>query len=333
MNPKNILAEIDLDVQDVASTNFVYTVTNYVPNRNYSGLSYERGKDKRGKIIETCVLFVDIRNSVALTDKNSPQTMGRGYTAFTKAVLKVARHLGGHTRNIIGDRVMVVFPVENCFINAVDCAISINHIASKIIKTNFKVDFKCGIGIAYGKLRVIKVGIQRSGTENAEIKGLVWVGKPANYASRITGMANKTIVEELIEVNHNPKNPLAISPLFGGYAAFTHPFNLGKNYKENQPLYLSKEETKVYSKDELLNHLSNLENGEISYLGGKLIEFKKVVKEIKFPAILITKSILNGLKRDDLNRQSVKDRAWKTQPKKFKNVKENIYGAELTWKG
>lgn len=40
------------------------------------------------------------------------------------------------------------------------------------------VDFHCGIGIDYGEMRVIKVGIERKGDENAENKGLVWVGKP-----------------------------------------------------------------------------------------------------------------------------------------------------------
>lgn len=331
MPVKNILEEIDADVKDVLATSFVYSTTKEVPNKDDSGLSYERGKDKRGKDIETCVLFVDIRDSVALTDKHQHQTMGRMYTAFTKAVLKAARHHGGHTRNIIGDRVMVVFPVENCFKNAVDCAVSINHIASKIINARFKVDFKCGIGIAYGKLRVIKVGIQRNGTENGENKGLVWVGKPANYASRITDLANKSIKEELIKVNHNPINPLAIKPLFGGFAAYTYPFDFEKNYDQSQPFYLKKEETKLYSKEEFVDHLSNLEKGEIAYLGGKLVEFKKVVRNVKFPAILITESVLNGLKREHPEDSTIKKGFWKSQPKKFKNISENVFGADLTW--
>ena len=140
--------------------------------------------------------------------------MGKVYTAFTKAVLKVARHHNGHIRNIIGDRVMIVFPVKDCFTNAVDCAISINHISKYIINKQFKyVDFKCGIGIDYGDLRIIKVGIQRNGTENAENKGLVWAGYPANIASRLTDSANKVIKETYFEVKRNPLNYLSI---FGG---------------------------------------------------------------------------------------------------------------------
>jgi class 3 adenylate cyclase len=327
-----ILSEIEADVQDVLSTNFVYTSTQFVPNRDDSGLSYERGKDKRGKEIETCVLFVDIRNSVALTDKHQHQTMGRVYTAFTKAVLKVARHHNGHIRNIIGDRVMIVFPVANCFKNAVDCAVSINHIASKIINKRFKVDFKCGIGIAHGNLRVIKVGIQRNGTENGENKGLVWVGKPANNASRITDMANKIIEEEMVEVKLNPINPAALDS--GLFAHLLGPLSLDQleeTYSKNQPCYLSKVDTKVYSKEEFVNKLSNFEKGSIDFLGGRLLEFRMVKKEVKFPAILITESVLNGLKRDHPEDSTLKNGYWKIQPKKFKEMTESVYGADLTW--
>ena len=189
---KELYEEIQGDVEDVVKTSFIHNSTKIVPNLADEGLTYERGQEKKGKVINTCVLYVDIRNSVTLTKKHNNTTMGRVYTAFTKAVLKTARYHNGHTRNIIGDRVMIVFPNENCFTNAVDCAISINHIVKNIINKKFPdVDFKCGIGVDYGELRVIKVGIQRRGEEHGENKGLVWVGYPANHASRLTDNANK----------------------------------------------------------------------------------------------------------------------------------------------
>jgi adenylate cyclase len=61
------------------------------------------------------VLFVDIRNSVKLNEKHQTQTMGRIYTAFTKAILKIAYHHNGFVRNIIGDRVMIVFSSGKLF--------------------------------------------------------------------------------------------------------------------------------------------------------------------------------------------------------------------------
>ena len=167
MSVKNIIAEIERDVIDVIKTNFVHNETTVVPNTNDSQLTYESGEEKKGKKIKTCVLFVDIRNSVALTEKHHTQTMGRIYTAFTKAVLKVARHHNGHIRNIIGDRVMVVFPSTNCFTNAVECAISINHIAKYIIKKQFSgVDFKCGIGIDTPSTNKFYQAMMQDGVEN-----------------------------------------------------------------------------------------------------------------------------------------------------------------------
>lgn len=321
-----ILSEIDAEVQDVASTTFIYYTTLKVPNRDDPFLSYEKGEDKKGKVIETCVLFVDIRDSVALTDKHKHQTMGRVYTAFTKAVLKVAKYHGGHVRNIIGDRVMVVFPVENCFKNAVDCSVSINHIASKIINQRFNVNFKCGIGIAYGKLRVIKVGIQRRGAEHSENKGLIWVGKPANYASRITDMANKRIEEELVEIKYHPRNPRSIrSSIFPNVGIF------GSLYDPNASPFLTRIDTKTITKEEFVNKLSDFNDNSFNFSDGKLITSKKIKRIVQFPSILVSKPVMDGLKRDDPSRASLKKDLWKKIDFQFKNMGEDVFGADLIW--
>ena len=47
---------------------------------------------------------------------------------------------------------MVVFPVNSCFVNAVNCAITINHISHLINKVFSDVDFRCGIGVDYGEM-------------------------------------------------------------------------------------------------------------------------------------------------------------------------------------
>ena len=75
------------------------------------------------------MLFVDIRNSVQLTKDKQDRTMGRLYSVFAHCVLLAAQEEGGFVRNIIGDRVMIVFPPDKCYTKAVHCAITINHIA------------------------------------------------------------------------------------------------------------------------------------------------------------------------------------------------------------
>lgn len=214
---KDKIEEVTKDIKDVFALDFTFKETTEVPSIEDKDLTYESGDAKQGKSIKTCVLFVDIRDSVRLNKSHYTKTMGKMYTAFTKAVLKLARYHKGYIRNIIGDRVMVVFPSDNCFTDAVDCAISINHIAGVINNTFKGESFKCGIGIDYGTMNVIKVGWKVNGQENSENKGLVWVGYPANYASRLTDCANKNVQKEYwhIEGIGNPfENPFLRLSIF-----------------------------------------------------------------------------------------------------------------------
>lgn len=322
---KTKLQEIENDVIDVINTDFVYYIATEVPQRNDAQLTFESGVQKKGKVIKTCVLYVDIRNSVDLTVKHQNITMGKIYTAFTKAVLKVARHHNGHIRNIIGDRVMIVFPVEDCFKNAVDCAISINHIAQYIIKKQFKnVDFKCGIGIDYGDLRTIKVGIQRNGNENAENKGLVWAGYPANIASRLTDSANKIIKETYYEVVRNPINYLYN---FGGLrlSPFSNPI------PQEQPYYSDSIETVEMTSEQFAASISSIKPGELYMSGGRFISFTKKEKVYNYPPILMTEDVYNGFKSNNPTRKDIVENYWKEQEHKIKNYNDKLFGGNVHW--
>lgn len=329
MAVKNIIEEIEQDVADVSKTNFVYNDTALVPNSEDTGLTYERGTEKRGKKLCSCVLYVDIRNSVALTEKHHSLTMGKIYTAFTKAVLKIGRYHGGHTRNIIGDRVMIVFPENDCFTKAVDCAISINHISKYTITNQFPgVDFKCGVGIDFGELRIIKVGIQRNGNERGENKGLVWAGYPANIASRLTDNANKTIEDTYYEVVMNPINPMALRPaftplhsLFGGSPA----------YDPKAPLYLSTSRTVEMSPDEFAGKISQYSDGSLYMSGGKLISFTKKTRKTSYPPILMTEAVYEGFKKVNSTRKCVVNRYWSEQKHAIKNVTKKVIGGDVFW--
>lgn len=326
---KDLIEEINNDVIDVTKTGFEYTNTNGVPNRSDGQLTFERGVTKRGKILRSCVLYVDIRNSVALTEKHHTQTMGRIYTAFTKAVLKAAKYHSGHIRNIIGDRVIIIFPTQNCFVNAIDCAITINHIAKNVINQQFKdVDFKCGIGIDYGDLKVIKVGVQRRGHEGTENRSLVWVGYPANIASRLTDMANKTDTEDYFEVTRNKINPRAVKPIVD----FSYLFGGSSYYDPQAPYYLPDIETVELTTEEFANSISSYKDGQLYMSGGNFIKFSKKKKTLNYPEILITKAVFDGYKVAQPNRNDIKNSYWKEQKHNIKNVSSSIYGACLTWK-
>ena len=201
MSKKDFMTSIESVINDWKSTSFNFFPQQYVPGLDDSNLTYGNGQEKKGIEINTCVLFVDIRNSVQLTKDKQDRTMGRLYSVFAHCVLLAAQEEGGFVRNIIGDRVMIVFPPDKCYTKAVHCAITINHIAKLIDKKIDNLEFKCGIGVDYGRMRVMKVGIVKKGAENDDNKGLVWIGYPANYASRLTDCANKEFVDITYKVD------------------------------------------------------------------------------------------------------------------------------------
>lgn len=315
---KDKLEEIKNDIKDVFSKDFSFLDTQNVPSLADRVLTYESGKAKRGETIETCVLFVDIRDSVRMNNSHYTKTMGKMYTAFVKAVLKMARHHGGYVRNIIGDRVMVVFPVFNCFKNAVECAISINHLA-RIMNDVFKgEDFKCGIGIDYGKMSVIKVGIEVHGEENSDNKGLVWVGTPANLASRLTDYANKTMVSEYWHVEGT---------------AFKLPsfYTYSNSFFGNDPLLIPRRISQDYNTDDFLRIL-HVYDGSLHVLGFSRVEkCEKRTVRYSFSPILIAEKVYTEYNKLCHKDDSIEGVNWEKQECPIQDIGYCVYGADLYW--
>lgn len=324
-----LLEEIETDIADIKEKIFDYNPTNIVPSVQDTSLTFDSGVSKYGKIINTCVLFVDIRNSVELNRKHHTQTMGRIYSSFAKSILKIAKYHNGSVRNIIGDRVMVVFPSIGCFKNSIDCAVSINH-SQKIIRDKFKeVDIKYGIGIDYGELKVIKVGLRRTGTENFDNKNLVWVGYPANIASRLTDIANKTIDTQIVEVNYYPYNH---SSLFSGLGLGSGIFGMSQRIEPSKKIFKDYPTKKIHNLEDFGKSINYNDTLGITYSNGKLIDFKKIEHKIKYEPILMTEVVYNGLKKDDPERNSIKKNLWtKKTDHNIKNVTSAIYEGNIIW--
>ena len=307
--------EINNEVKDIINTKFEFSISDtvLVPSYEDPKLTFENGQTKRGKTIETCVLYIDMRNSTALSNTHRQETMGKLYTAFVKAMIYAADIHGGVVRNIIGDRVMVVFPPKDCFKAAVHCAISMNSIASNIINHHFKLnEFKCGIGIDYGSMLVLKTGIAKQGKERTAYKNLVWIGKPANIASKLTDIANKDIRKEFFTLKYSFLNP--ISRLFG----------------DRTPTYIEKNE--VVDVDTLITNLGwSSINKTICFRTNKVSEFKKNLDKVCTPPILMTEKVWQEYTRQYPNLLDVKEKYWKEIKVSAKEYNGKIYGGQITW--
>jgi adenylate cyclase len=196
MGVKELKDAVSEEVATILASDFQVdvTATRIVPHSNDPAITFPNLDDKRqgAKLIDTCVLYIDIRRSTELNLTHKPRTVARLYSAFVRAMTRCATEHNGHVRGIIGDRVMVLFDQENAFVNAVNCAISMNSVSQYVINKHFtRGEVACGIGVDSGKMLATKTGMRRRGINQHAYRNLVWLGRPANIASKLTDLANK----------------------------------------------------------------------------------------------------------------------------------------------
>lgn len=288
--------------------------TKYVPNFDDSNLTFENfdTMTKKVKVIETCVLYIDIRKSTELNLKHYPTTMAKLYSSFIRAMIKASEYYDGKVRNIIGDRVMVVFNSEKCYTNAVNTAILMNTISKEIIDKEFKNNsFKCGIGIDYGKMMVAKCGTIKQGQENANYKSLVWLGRPANIASKLTDEANKARTTYRKEV-----------------------VNVGLWYRNIDKWHWEEQTINELKENIIFSHTTpNMKYKDehfTSFFGTSVIKSNND----STPPILMSEVVYNGYKKENPNADSIRNNWWKIKSRKIPDYNGKVYGGDLTkiWK-
>jgi adenylate cyclase len=302
MDLKELLQTINDEAKIIVSSDFKIEIngTSTVPNIESQLLTFENldTKNKKVAFIETCVLFIDIRKSTELNFKHQPQPLSKLYALFVRSMIKAAKHYNGHVRNIIGDRIMVIFDTVNCFSNAINTAILMNTIATKIINKHFiNNDIKCGIGVDYGKMWVSKVGTIKKGEEKELYRSLVWLGKPANIASKLTDYANKVVFirHDIMGVKDFENGP--------PYKLIIKPINEIFNDKD--------EEQKDYDLPDIDENISILAKKDITF------ETKN---------ILISEEVYKQYKKENT------DNTWEEQLITIKEYNGKIYGASLIYK-
>lgn len=308
---KDFLAELDEEVKAVNSSDFEIEIfeTDFVPSFSDTNITYDNldTKKKKCKRLESCVLYVDIRNSAKISAERQPKTLAKMYSSFVRSMIACGRYYGGHVRNIIGDRIMIVFDKQNCFTNAVDTAILMNSVCKHILNKRISsFEFSAGIGIDYGKMLITKSGAIRQGNEKEFYRSLVWLGKPANTASRLTDLANKKGSYYKSGVCQGVHYPLTdvwswtdvTFEQFLGYLEVTYSRNL--RHKEE------------YFKTFFLKEL-----GPYTYSNSP---------------ILMTKAVFDGFKKARPNADSIVNNRWSQKHLEVRDYDGEVYGGDVIFK-
>jgi class 3 adenylate cyclase len=188
--------DVASEVRAILSSDFKLSVTETksVPHSSDAAITFPNlDEGTQGvKLLQTAVLYVDMRRSTELSIRHRKETVAKLYSAFVRAMTRCAAVFGGEVQGIIGDRVMVLFEPTNCFTSAVDTATLMHSVCSYVIDKHFRHgDVRFGFGIDYGSMLVTKTGIRKHGAAQQSYRSLVWLGRPANVASKLTDHANK----------------------------------------------------------------------------------------------------------------------------------------------
>jgi class 3 adenylate cyclase len=135
------------------------------------------------------ILYADLSGSTNLVDKYHWKKAGKIYKSYLACAARIIRSLGGEITAYDGDRVMAVFIGDMQTTNAAKCALKINWAVKKIVNPALKDQYenppvvKQVVGIDCSEIRAARIGI-RGGND------LVWIGRAANYAAKLTEIRN-----------------------------------------------------------------------------------------------------------------------------------------------
>lgn len=142
-----------------------------------------------GVKLDGTVLYADLAESTNLVDAYLPQFAAEIYKTYLYCAGRIIRSEGGDITAYDGDRVMAVFIAGAKNTAAVKTALKINYAVRNIINPAIAAAYprvtyriKQVVGVDTSKLLAARTGVRGD-------NDLVWVGKAANHAAKLTGLA------------------------------------------------------------------------------------------------------------------------------------------------
>lgn len=136
--------------------------------------------------LDGTVLYADLSGSTALVDAYKPHFPAEVYKAFLHCAAKIIRNEGGVVTAYDGDRIMGVFIGGSKNTSAARCALRINwarvYVINPAIRAQYpNKSYKLShvTGVDRSKLFVTRTGVRGA-------NDLVWVGRAANHAAKLT---------------------------------------------------------------------------------------------------------------------------------------------------
>lgn len=131
------------------------------------------------------ILYADLSGSTKLVDANDWTFAAEIYKAYLHCAASIIRNEGGAIVSYDGDRVMGVFIGKSQTTPAAKAGLKINYAVQKILnpalQKQYSTDYgvKQVVGIDTSPIRAARTGVRGD-------NDLVWVGRAANHAAKLT---------------------------------------------------------------------------------------------------------------------------------------------------
>ena len=132
------------------------------------------------------VLYADLQGSTRMVDSENWQLSAEVYKAFLHCAATIIRKQGGKITSYDGDRVMGIWVGDRQTTPAAIAGLKINYAVEKIVNPALKQQYpgwtnqvRQVVGIDTSAIRAARTGV-RGGND------IVWVGRAANYAAKLT---------------------------------------------------------------------------------------------------------------------------------------------------
>jgi uridylate cyclase len=174
--------DLEEEVSTIFSTSWQEREGHVVPADDSIGLGNAAVK------LDATVLYADLAGSTRMVDRHTSYVSAEIYKTFLYSAAKIIRSEDGEITAYDGDRIMAVYVGERKNTRAVHSAMKIFWAVLHIINpANHKQypttaeNINYVIGIDTSDLFVAKTGVRGA-------NDLVWVGRAANYAAKLTGL-------------------------------------------------------------------------------------------------------------------------------------------------
>lgn len=176
------------EVRETFTSRWDEQTTNGIPNAEDLRLG-NHAKDLQS----ATVLYADLNGSTSMVDTKNWSFSAEVYKTYLRCAARIIRFEQGEVTAYDGDRVMAIFSGENKNTRAVRAAMKIHHAVKTIINPELKAyyassDFEVQhvVGVDTSQLRAARIGVRG-------YNDLVWVGRAANYAAKLTTLSEKPL--------------------------------------------------------------------------------------------------------------------------------------------